>query len=137
MRSLERNKQTIYYALYEDKTPIEDEYGNETGEYEILYSPPTVLRINVSSARGESYTRHFGDYVDYDKVMVTTDLSLLIDESSIVWVDDLNTENPHDYIVKKVAKSLNSISFAVRKVNVSAAVSGESEGSEDGEENPI
>jgi len=137
MRSLERNKQTIYYALYEDKTPIKDEYENETGEYEILYSSPTPLRINVSAARGENSTRAFGETENYDKVLVTDDLSVPISETSILWIDSLDTEQPHDYIVVRVAKSLNSISFAVRKVNVSAAVSGESEGSEDGEENPI
>ncbi len=143
MRTLLRNKQTIYYALYEDKIPIEDEYGNETGEYEILYSPPTALRINVSAARGENSTRAFGETENYDKVLVTDDLSVPISETSILWIDtmpvieDDETETPHDYIVVRVAKSLNSISFAVRKVNVSVAVSGESEGSEDGEENPI
>lgn len=125
MRTLERNKQTIYYALYEDKTPIEDEYGNETGEYTLVYSEPKEFMLNVSSARGESYTRHFGDYVDYDKVMVTTDLSVPITETSLLWIDTLpvieDGENaiPHDYIVKKVARSLNSISYVISKVSVS------------------
>lgn len=119
MRDLKRNKQTVFYKLFLDKEPLTDEYGNETGEYTLVYSKPKEFKLNVSSARGESYTRHFGDYVDYDKVMVTTDLSLLIDESSILWVDDLNLENSHDYIVKKVAKSLNSISYAISKVSVS------------------
>ena len=120
MRSLERNKQTIYYALYEDKTPIKDEYENETGEYEILYSSPTPLRINVSAARGEYSTRQFGDTEKYDKVLMTDDLSVPITETSILWIDSLDTEKPHDYIVKKVAKSLNSVSIAVSKVSVSA-----------------
>jgi hypothetical protein len=120
MRSLERNKQIIYYALYEGKEPVLDEYGNETGEYEILYSSPIVLRINVSAARGESSTRPFGDIEKYDKVLMTDDLNVPISETSILWIDSLDTEKPHDYIVKKVAKSLNSVSIAVSKVNVSA-----------------
>lgn len=120
MRALERNKQIIYYALYEGKEPVLDEYGNETGEYEILYSSPTVLRINVSAARGESSTRPFGDTENYDKVLMTDDLSVPITETSILWIDSLDTQKPHDYIVKKVAKSLNSVSIAVSKVSVSA-----------------
>lgn len=120
LRTLERNKQVIYYALYEDKKPVLDEYGNETGEYEILYTPPTLLKINVSAARGEYSTRQFGDTENYDKVLMTDDLSVPITETSILWIDSLDTEKPHDYIVKKVAKSLNSVSIAVSKVSVSA-----------------
>jgi hypothetical protein len=49
VRTLERNKQTIYYALYEGKKPLTDEYENPTGEYEVLYSKPVLLKINVSA----------------------------------------------------------------------------------------
>ena len=47
--------------------------------------------------------------------------------SSIFWIDTLpeiaedgTTQTPHDYIVKHVAPSLNSVSIAVSKVNVRA-----------------
>jgi hypothetical protein len=120
LRTLERNKQVIYYALFDGKEPVIDEYGNQTGEYEILYTPPTLLKINVSAARGEYSTRQFGDTENYDKVLMTDDLSVPIIETSILWIDSLDTEKPHDYIVKKVAKSLNSVSIAVSKVSVSA-----------------
>lgn len=120
LRTLERNKQVIYYALFDGKEPVIDEYGNQTGEYEILYTPPTLLKINVSAARGEYSTRQFGDTEKYDKVLMTDDLNVPITETSILWIDSLDTTKPHDYIVKKVAKSLNSVSIAVSKVSVSA-----------------
>ena len=120
LRTLERNKQVIYYALFDGKEPVIDEYGNQTGEYEILYTPPTLLKINVSAARGEYSTRQFGDTENYDKVLMTDDLNVPITETSILWIDTLDTTKPHDYIVKKVAKSLNSVSIAVSKVSVSA-----------------
>ena len=120
LRTLERNKQVIYYALFDGKEPVIDEYDNQTGEYEILYTPPALLKINVSAARGECSTRQFGDTENYDKVLMTDDLSVPITETSILWIDSLDTEKPHDYIVKKVAKSLNSVSIAVSKVSVSA-----------------
>ena len=48
-----------------------------------------------------------------------------IAETSILWIDtppeiaeDGSTKTPHDYIVKQVALSLNSVSIAVSKVNV-------------------
>ena len=120
LRTLERNKQVIYYALFDGKEPVIDEYDNQTGEYEILYTPPALLKINVSAARGEYSTRQFGDTENYDKVLMTDDLNVPITETSILWIDTLDTTKPHDYIVKKVAKSLNSVSIAVSKVSVSA-----------------
>ena len=120
MRTLERNKQTIYYALYEGKEPLTDEYGNPTGEYEVLYSEPVLLKINVSAARGEYSTRQFGETENYDKALVTDDINIPITETSLLWIDDTDTSKPHDYIVKKVAKSLNSVAIAVSKVSVSA-----------------
>ena len=53
-------------------------------------------------------------------IMITDDMDCPIEESSILWIDNLDTEKPHDYIVRKVAKGLNSIMYAVRKVNISA-----------------
>ena len=120
LRTLERNKQVIYYALFDGKEPVIDEYDNQTGEYEILYTPTTLLKINVSAAIGEYSTRKFGDTEKYDKILMTDDLNVPITETSILWIDSLDTTKPHDYIVKKVAKSLNSVSIAVSKVSVSA-----------------
>lgn len=120
MRLLRRNKQLIYYALYEGKEPLRDEYGNETGEYKLFYSDPIPLKLSVSAAKGESSTRQFGELADYDKVIITDDINCPIDEHSILWIDNLDTNKPHDYVVKRVARSLNIISYAVSKVSVGA-----------------
>ena len=126
MRTLNRNKVRIFFANYRSKTPLKDEYGNLTGEYEISYTNPTELCANVSAARGEATTRQFGDDEGYDRVIVLEDPAIPITVSSILWIDALpelaedgGTETPHDYIVKQVATSLNSVSIAVSKVNVS------------------
>lgn len=104
--------------MYEKKTVIRDEYGNETGEYELQYSTPTSLRISVSASAGESSTRPFGDIEKYDKVLMTDDIDTPISESTILWIDNKDTSKPYDYIVRKVAKSLNSVVIAVSKVTV-------------------
>ena len=125
MRTLNRNKIRIYYANYSKKSQLKDEYGNLTGEYEISYGNPVAVRANVSAASGESTTRQFGDDVRYDRIIVLDDPTFPIAETSILWIDTLpeiaedgSTATPHDYIVKKVAPSLNSVSIAVSKVNV-------------------
>lgn len=125
MKALARNKVLIHYANYRNKQPIRDEYGNLTGEYEVSYENPIAVKANVSAARGEATTRQFGDDVSYDRVILIDDPKFPINESSILWIDappeiqeDGSTKDPHDYIVKQVAISLNSVSIAVSKVNV-------------------
>ena len=125
MRTLARNKIRIFYANYRDKVLLRDEYGNLTGEYDIAYDNPVEIKANVSAARGEATTRQFGDDESYDRVIVLDDPKLPIAVTSILWIDtppeiaeDGSTNTPHDYIVKQVATSLNSVSIAVSKVNV-------------------
>ena len=125
MRCMVRNKSKFYYASYTTETEIIDEYGNATGEYTVSYSNPVEMKGNVSAAQGEMQSRQFGESESYDKVIVLNDRNASIDEHSILWVDTLpnlnedgTTDTPHDYVVKRVAKSLNGVSIAIQKVNV-------------------
>ena len=125
MKCMDRNKTPFYYALYDTKTEIEDDYGNRTGQYELSYGNHIRCKANISAAMGETQSRQFGDSISYDKVITLDDPHTAIDEFSILWIDtipqinaDGTTVTPHDYIVKKVARSLNSVSIAVSKVNV-------------------
>lgn len=133
MRCLNRNKRSFYYALYVEKVPILDEYGNETSESEIVYSNPVSCKGNISAARGETAIRQFGENEGYDRVIVLDNPDTPIDEYAVLWVDstpqvtedgELATDEdglvltPWDYTVKKVARSLNSVSIAISKVDV-------------------
>ncbi len=134
MRCMDRNKTGFYYALYVDKVPVVDEYGNETGESRIVHGNPVKSSANISAAKGETSTRQFGEDVAYDKVIAMDNAAPPIDEYAVLWIDTapqlddtgaLATDEegkvitPHDYVVKKVATSLNSVFFAVSKVTVS------------------
>lgn len=134
MRCMNRNKVKFFYSLYEGREPITDEYGNVTGEYDVKHGNPTEGYANISAAKGETQTRQFGESETYDKVIVMDNEAPPIDEYSVLWVDTVpqlnedgsltvdeegNVLTPHDYIVKKVAKSLNNVLIAISKVNVS------------------
>lgn len=120
MRCLSRNKSVFYYALQSEQTEIKDDYGNATGTYNVSYTDSIKACGNISAARGEIQSRQFGESESYDKVIVLDDVNTPIDEYSILWVDTLplSADTPHDYIVKKVARSLNSVSIAISKVTV-------------------
>ena len=134
MRCMNRNRSRFFYSVYLGKVPVKDEYGNVTGEYDVKHGNPTEGYANISAAKGETQTRQFGESETYDKVIVMDNEAPPIDEYSVLWVDTVpqlnedgslavdeegNVLTPHDYIVKKVAKSLNNVSIAISKVNVS------------------
>ena len=126
MRYLTRNKTAFYFAAHIGEIEIIDEYGNSTGEYRLTYGNPVKMLGNVSAAQGEMQNRQFGESESYDKVIALENMNAPIDEYSILWVDTLphlnpdgTTDTPHDYIVRRIAKSLNGVSIAIRKVDVS------------------
>lgn len=124
MKGLRRNKQTFYYRLYSESVPVIDSDGFETGEKTVGYTDPVEMKANISPAAGEASVQLFGSYADYDKIISTCEMDCPIDEHSVLFVDTMpdieegKLKNAHDYIVKKVAKSLNSISIAIQKVKV-------------------
>lgn len=146
MKTLKRNQTPFYYCLFDGEVPIIDEYGNETGETIVTYSEPVLMKANISPATGMSNTEQFGNLENYDKVIVTEDLDCPIDENSVLFIDKepefadavtidyqesetllgddtatpVTVQTPvYNYTVRRVAKSLNSVSIAVRKVTVS------------------
>ncbi|MDR2044904.1 MAG: hypothetical protein LBQ15_11200 [Clostridium sp.] len=137
MKCLTRNKVEFYYALYEGKQPvtITDKRGNEiqTGEYEVIHGDPVQSYANISPAKGEVQTRQFGEGDSYDKVIVLEKDAPSLDEYSWLWVDTMPLSDeygglavdsdgevltPHDYVVTRRAASINSVAYAIRKVNV-------------------
>ena len=134
MRCMSRNKLPFFYALYVTKTPIKDEYGNWSGEYDVQHGNPIPFTANISAAKGETTTRQFGESESYDKVIVMDNNAPPIDEYTILWIDsvpqvdesgalvvngDGDVLTPLYYIVKKIAQSLNSVLVAFCKFKLS------------------
>lgn len=148
MRCLNRNKTKFYYATFVEKQQVTDtdEYGNtlETGEYQAVYTNPVRCEANISPANGTTAVEIFGTAEGYDKIIVLDNPHVPIDEFSLLWIDvtpeieidesdapimefqnggivigDNGHFRANDYIVKRVARSLNSVAIAARKVNVS------------------
>lgn len=118
MKALARNRQTIYYALYKSKEKLYDSYGLYTGDHIITYESPVAIEMNVSPAKGMADVEMFGVNTNYAKVLVTDDMSCPIDETTVLWIGhapNLNADN-YNYRVAKVAKSLNSITYAVAEL---------------------
>lgn len=120
MRTLQRNKRDVWYALYTGATELTDNDGNYTGEYEVTYATPVKIRANVSPATGQSNLEMFGNLTDYDRVVVTDEIDIPVDENTLMWIDKTPVEGHgiegFNYIVKRVARSFNGVSIAVSEV---------------------
>lgn len=133
MRTLDRNKQKMYYALYAGEVPIYDYYidqdGNkipiDTGETQIGYSKPVEFQGNIAMSGSESENTEFGiDKSQYSAVLVVDKEELPIDETSLIWYETLPVvgisgeadANSADYTVVKVDPSLNSARYLLKKV---------------------
>lgn len=121
MKCLDRNKTAFFFLIFKVKESLTDEYGNESGEYKIVYSKPIYCRGNISPAAGSVQAKQFGTQLDYDKVIVLDDVCCPIDENSVLFIDkppDFNEDGEpmFDYIVKRIARSKNYVSIAVSKV---------------------
>ena len=128
MKTLARNRRPFVFCLYDGKEPIFDEWGNETGEYRVAYKPPVCVMANISHATGISNIEQFGDLERYDKVIVLEDIETPISETTVLFVDkpyeaDDDGLPLYDYIVRRVARSINSVSIAITKVDVSGVQS--------------
>ena len=116
MRSVQRNRQTIYYALRIGSTEVVDEYGNATGEFVEQYSSPTLLKINIGVPKGVVELERFGLNDDYTRVLATTDMKCPIAEDTILWVGIPTTE-PYNYVVKKLIPCINQLLIGLQEVN--------------------
>ena len=119
MRTLERNKTTIYYKPYSSKTKIEDANGNFTGEYQVNYGSITPVNCHVSPGTGQIWQEFFGMQERYDRVLILDYLPDGLDSAAIVWID-ADISEAHDYRVKRIAPSINSFLIAVEKVSAGA-----------------
>lgn len=124
MRTLRRNKTEFWYANYLGKEEILKD-GKRTGQFKVKYSNPIKTAENISAARGSSDDALFGIQTDYDRTITSCSKDFDLSESSVLWVEkrpeidiDGSTDTPWDYVVVKVARSINSVTAAIRKVSV-------------------
>lgn len=126
MRTMTRNRRTFYEAALDTVTMGQDADGNYTEEVK-TYSTPTERKGVITPANGQADTNLFGANEIYDKVITLNLGENYLAVGSILWVDTMpeideetgKTDTPYDYIVVKVAESLNFVNVAIRKVNVS------------------
>lgn len=120
MRLLRKNLKTISYKNYIGKEPVLNDEGYETGEYEVQYTEPKVLRCTITprsntntNINGNTFPGYIGNRTDYEKIILTTDLDCGINENTLLFID---TSLKPDYKVSAVSKCKTHMAFAVEKI---------------------
>jgi len=128
VRDLRSNSKKLWYATYSEKTPVYDENGDFTGDYEPGYSKPVTFRANLSATRGtQGFTGtgasnyYFGEDIKYDRIISTSRMDLPLDEYTLIWTnapakkqDGTVDYNSADYKVKAVAHGISHMKYAIQ-----------------------
>ena len=115
MRSLFRNKQTFYYALYGSETDVIDSNGNLTGEKSLTYDNIVEMRANIAPVTGTALIEQFGIDSRYSRLISTTDMDCPLAETSVLWIGIPTTDAPN-YKVVAVRRSINSVRILVTEI---------------------
>lgn len=120
-----RNIKPFYYAkLDEEQQVVEilDDEGRGTGEYAPVRMTPTKTFGNISVPTGFANIEKFGNIVSYDLLIVMDNVNTPINESTVLWVyNDPNKDEPWDFMVRRVAKSINSVTLQCAQAKVTYA----------------
>lgn len=100
------------FVEYKDKT---NNSGLLLGTFPV-YSETLSARANVSANKGSAEAEMFGNLLEYDRVIITRQTDIDMDENSIVWLDGTKPPKPHNYIVARKAESNNIVAFALKRV---------------------
>lgn len=133
MRTLERNKRKLYYANYKSTSPV-FENGYFTGQYQVEYEDKVMLWGNYSASAGEVEQELFGLADNYDRILILSSLPSGFDNRSVLWIN--KEDGAHNYIVKKIADSLNSYLIAIEQVEVTDEDNGDNGNDQDDPELP-
>ena len=133
MRTLNKNKQVLFYANQDKEVPITETYyddeGNayelDTGETELVYGEPIEFKGNIAMSGGEVDAQEFGlNLADYEAVLLVGKNTLPLTETSRIWhtseptKDDkgYTDEYSADYRIVKISPSLNFDKYVLKKV---------------------
>ena len=123
MRTTQRDKRTIWYALYLGVTEVVDDDGNYTGEYEVSYTTPVRARMNVSGGRGQAAIEAFGIDNPFTISAVTDDLITPFNTDTIFWFGitpgATYDEVAHNFKCTGIARTINGLTLALKELDIS------------------
>ena len=123
MRTSQRDKRPIWYALYQGVTDVTDADGNLNGEQAVSYTDPVKAMMNVSGGRGQAAIEAFGIENPFTVSAVTGDLTTPFNTDTIFWfgIDPVSASGEnvaHNFICTGVARTINGVVLALKELDI-------------------
>ena len=110
------DKRPLWYSNpVGEKTPVVDEWGNETGETSQTWSDPAKLMLNVSPPTGSAEASPFGAFTDYSYVVSSSSKK----RNTPLYEGQTDISKPFNYTVVKVAEHITDTLYALKEVAAS------------------
>ena len=77
--------------------------------------------MNVSGGKGQANVRLFGIGDEFDRTIVTDDLTTPFGTDTVFWVETDPDDAPFDYRVVSVARTINQVVLGLAEVEVTHA----------------
>lgn len=125
MKTLLRDRKTIYYSNPTGSGDKLDQYGNITGMEKTTFGTPERYdRLSAVNPKGYVRLESYGLSEGYTLTMVTHDMNCPITSESRVWInkcpyDGLGNLTPHTHVVKRIWPTVNAIRIEFEEVSTS------------------
>lgn len=139
MRMLRRNRQKMYYAVFDEKFPVyqTDDYGDVVYrtiggqqvpvllEYKAGYTEPVEFKADIQNSGGEAEANAYGVGVaDYDAVLYCMKSDYPFTETTLIWYQNTPTYNDDgtvdeksaDYRIARVPPGLNQTTYLLKRI---------------------
>ena len=122
MRGLLRNQKKLWYRLSTGLTATYDTSGNENGTKR-TFSAPVAFYGNLGDGSGEVGRTIFGAVPDYTHTLIVFDMDCPIDEECVLnhYTTPTSATSAYDFTVRARREGLNSIMFALKRVQTTGA----------------
>lgn len=131
MRNMVRNERDMWYAKPIGLVEQTDENGDYTGDPVVKYAAPVYFRAVLSPGRGYTgfggsvHSTFYGAEIDSERRIITSDLTLGVDETCIIGLGEAETYIEEDVtytdpssamwsVNAKPADGLNFLSISVK-----------------------
>lgn len=120
MHSMNRDEQPIFYAK---KLKGTTDVGQGPFNKKSSYSDPVKVYVCLSAGKGSAEDDVFGKDVDYSRTISSHNMSIEINQYSLIWIESkpsynadgtLNEASADYKVVARPAKSKNSIIIALK-----------------------
>lgn len=114
MRTLDRNKTSVWYVTPSQEVELKDDDGYYTGEIGFEFGTPIETRLSLYPANSEIKEQLFGTDASVDMVSVSNEV--VLEEDTLIFLSEPigDYDRTYDYKVSSIMKSLNTYNYGLK-----------------------